>query len=192
MFFLLQKYYFLLLLAALPFYAVLKLAGRKFRAETKRYCCYIPLATVYFCLLFYVLLGRSERWPEHRYTLEIFWSYRLALDGDSFMQQQILQNIMAFLPLGVLSQEWRMQHSRTSSRWKKRWEVLWIVAGAVWCSGMVEIVQLITRLGWFEFDDIISNAAGTAMGAGLAAAVDKLVAFGSWRPERREKMPEKP
>ena len=68
-------------------------------------------------------------------------------------QNQILANVIMFLPVGVLA----------GSIW--RWRGLWVAAGL---SAAIEILQLVTSRGLCEFDDVIHNMIGAAIGVGIA------------------------
>ncbi len=77
--------------------------------------------------------------------LELFWSWR----AWSVQKEQILANVIMFLPVGMLV------------GWIWRWKGLWVAAGL---SIFIEILQLITARGLCEFDDVIHNVVGAAIG----------------------------
>ena len=87
--------------------------------------------------------------------LEPFWSWR----AWNIQKNQILANIMMFLPVGILA----------GKLWK--WESLLIAAGF---SAAVEVLQLVTARGLCEFDDVIHNMIGALIGAVLVVAVFKV------------------
>lgn len=64
-------------------------------------------------------------------------------------RNQILTNVVMFIPVGVLG----------GKLWK--WKGLWIALGL---STTIEILQLITATGLCEFDDVIHNCVGAAVG----------------------------
>ena len=51
---------------------------------------------------------------------------------------------------------------------------------------MIELVQLMSRRGLFEFDDIIHNTIGTAIGFGLIVLIQKLI--GKQKTDRTKTM----
>lgn len=55
--------------------------------------------------------------------------------------------------------------------WKKMWKT--VVAGISF-SIFIEIIQLITSRGCFDFDDVLLNGLGTVIGFGLYSVVRKL------------------
>ena len=75
-------------------------------------------------------------------------------------QNQILANVIMFLPVGVLA----------GSIW--RWKGLSVAAGL---SAAIEILQLITARGLCEFDDVIHNMVGAAIGVGIVMIGRKLL-----------------
>ena len=87
------------------------------------------------------------------YELIPFWSYRDYFNGtDKTLLQQIIANVILFIPVGMLL-------------WKdKSWKAVLIGAGI---SITVELLQLITYRGLFEFDDIIHNTLGALIGIAL-------------------------
>lgn len=94
-----------------------------------------------------------------------FWSYK-AIFGNGYSpvsdQQliiQIISNIAMFIPIGVLL-------GRIIG-WKS------IVIGCAF-SSLIELIQLITRRGLFEFDDIFHNTLGTVIGYWIVLIWTKL------------------
>ena len=75
-------------------------------------------------------------------------------------QNQILANVIMFLPVGVLA----------GRIW--RWRGLWVAAGL---SVGIEILQLITARGLCEFDDIFHNMIGAVIGIGVVMIGRKLL-----------------
>ena len=75
-------------------------------------------------------------------------------------QNQILANVIMFLPVGVLA----------GRIW--RWRGLWFAAGL---SVLIEVLQLITARGLCEFDDVIHNCIGALIGIGIMMLVKDLV-----------------
>lgn len=74
-------------------------------------------------------------------------------------KEQILTNVIMFVPVGVLA------------GLILRWKGLWAVAGL---SIFIEILQLITARGLCEFDDVIHNCVGAAIGVGFVMIGRKL------------------
>ena len=74
-----------------------------------------------------------------------------------------LGNIILFLPIGVLLP--------VVTGWKKLWNT---VAVGIEFSLLIEIIQLITSRGCFDFDDVLLNSLGSAIGFGLYSVARKL------------------
>ena len=108
-----------------------------------------------FLILAETVLIRKPFQGEH-IKLELFWSWRVW----RVQQNQILANVIMFLPVGVLA----------GSIW--RWRGLWVAAGL---SAAIEILQLITARGLCEFDDVIHNMVGAAIGVGIVMIGRKLL-----------------
>lgn len=99
-----------------------------------------------------------------RYEMIPFWSWRevfrkwpMTATGKMYLRQIIL-NIAMFIPIGMILSR------------KSGWKGILIAAGI---SAMIEITQLVSHRGLFEFDDIIHNTLGAAAGYGLKALIRK-------------------
>lgn len=74
-----------------------------------------------------------------------------------------LGNIILFMPMGVLLP--------AVTGWKKMWKT---VAAGISFSLFIEIIQLITSRGCFDFDDVLLNCLGTVIGFGIFQAAKRL------------------
>lgn len=108
-----------------------------------------------FLILAETVLIRKPFVGEH-IKLELFWSWKVW----SVQQNQILANVIMFLPVGVL----------TGLLW--RWRGLWVAAGL--CAG-IEILQLVTSRGLCELDDVFHNMIGAVIGIGIVMIGRKLL-----------------
>lgn len=115
-------------------------------------------------LLFFAVLGRRSL-DYYRYNLEVGYSYRdVFLAGDPTLAMQIVANIAAFVPVGGMT-----------CLLAKRFPFLkGLLCGAV-MSLCIELLQLVLRCGYFEFDDLISNSLGTLIGCLLAALCKRIL-----------------
>ena len=102
------------------------------------------LAGYAFLILTETVLIRKPFIGEH-IKLELFWSWKQWL----VQKNQILTNVVMFVPIGVLV------------GWLWKWRGLWFAAGL---SLLVEVLQLITSRGLLEFDDVLHNMIGAAIG----------------------------
>ena len=89
--------------------------------------------------------------PKMTYELIPFWSY-----GVKSLRMEILLNVILFIPVGLLA---------------PRWKTVGLAAGY---SLLIELAQLVSFRGLFEFDDVIHNALGTAVGVLLVLGLRRL------------------
>lgn len=87
---------------------------------------------------------------------ELFWSWR----AWKVQRSQILTNVIMFIPVGILA------------GWLWKWKGLWFAAGL---SLTVEALQLITKRGLMEFDDVLHNFLGATVGIVILIFVRKLI-----------------
>lgn len=129
----------------------------------KEILCGLALSIYLVLLLGGTLLNR-EIGDEHLIEWIPFWSYYQVLTGqNSSLAWQIFYNILVFIPWGIL-----MPDIFPTMR-KGRFTAI----SAVGLSFLIEIVQLVFRLGLFEFDDIIHNMLGAMIGYGVWRCVVK-------------------
>ncbi len=136
----------------------------KQKAKIKPHPAAVLLFIVYLLLLFYLLFfsetyGRTMEDSGYRYNLELFkeirrfWDNRDSLGFNSVITN-LLGNIVAFAPFGfflpMLCRAGRNVFACT-------------FLSAVFSFG-VEIIQLLTRVGAFDVDDIFLNAIGGFVG----------------------------
>jgi len=81
---------------------------------------------------------------ERLYQLTLFWSWKIPE-----LRAQIVANIVLFIPFGIIG-------ARVAG-----WRIIPVATGL---SMMVETIQLIGQRGLFEFDDVIHNTFGAAVG----------------------------
>lgn len=111
---------------------------------------------VYVAALIFLTMVRHP-YPEMKYELSFLWEYRYALEGDRFLMREIRDNILLFVPLGILLSDLLHQSGRRTSGWK-------VVVLGFAVSLTVEMIQLVFKLGLFEFDDMFNNTIGTLAG----------------------------
>lgn len=120
----------------------------------------IYVALLMYFLFFYESYGRvAPADGDYRYNLipfvEIrrFWTYRKQLGGFAFLTN-IFGNVIGFIPYGfilpIVSR--RMRRARH------------IILSGLAISLTVETIQLVTRVGCFDVDDLILNTLGAALG----------------------------
>ena len=135
------------------YYAIAVLLGATAWRVWKKPSLGLLVGYAFFILAETVLIRKSFI-GEH-IKLELFWSWR----AWSVQQNQILTNIIMFVPVGVLA----------GRIW--RWRGLWVAAGL---SIAIELLQLITARGLCEFDDVFHNMIGAVIGVGIVMIGRKL------------------
>ena len=130
----------------------------KMRASTA-----IIIPILVFFLSFVLTITIIERVPRRnvRYNLELFWTIKRILAGRTYLFWEIFWNVVLFVPLGVM----------ISALLKRPCVAIPI---GVLMSATIEVAQLLTRRGLFEFDDIIYNSVGALIGFLLYLLLRKL------------------
>lgn len=107
----------------------------------------------YLFFIFCVTILFRDKTTEAHYALRPLWSYGVLY--NKLLAQNIL-NVLMFIPIGFLFS--------CSLREKN----IIIIIGIGCCISMTtEILQLVTRRGVFNIDDIIHNILGCAIGYGV-------------------------
>lgn len=134
----------------------------------------IYLAGLCYFLFFAENYGRIHGQEVYRYNLvpfreiERFWTYRGELGIHSFYN--LVGNVLIFVPAGFF----------IPILWKNKRGFLFTVCVTFQSSFLVEILQLVLRVGSFDVDDLILNTLGGMLGYIL------LLLAGKWR--RHEKI----
>ncbi len=145
--------------------------GTKHRVKKLGTAFFVLYVLILVYLLFfsegYGRVADAER--EFRYNLvpfvEIrrFWTYRKQL-GMFALFTNIFGNVLGFMPYGfvlpVITR--RMRNG------------FFIILSGFSISLTVEVIQLITKVGCFDIDDMILNTLGAALGYGIYAVCDKI------------------
>jgi len=137
--------------------------GQKVRISRKRMCALL-LFLIYFVILFYFLffsekMGRTFVEREYHYNLIPFYEIKRFIKyyevlGLDAVILNIAGNVAAFMPFGFFLPVF-------SKRCK---QFLNTVFYSFELSLLVELIQLITKVGSFDVDDIILNTIGGAAG----------------------------
>lgn len=108
---------------------------------------------VYILINLYETILFRKPYPTMTYELELFWSYKRAFQGNSFLIRQIVLNILLYVPFGFF----------VADIWRKLGFRKVFLAGFL-LSVTTELTQLIFRIGLFELDDIFNNTLGCVIG----------------------------
>lgn len=118
----------------------------------------IYLAGLCYFLFFAENYGRGFDQEIYRYNLipfreiERFWKYRKVLGIYSFYN--LAGNVLGFVPAGFF----------IPILWKKRRGFLFTLCVTFEMSLLVEVLQLVFRVGSFDVDDLILNTFGGILG----------------------------
>ena len=116
-----------------------------------------PLLAAYILfILMETIIGRKT--GVGRVELVPFWSY-----SHPELRMEIVLNYILFIPLGFL----------LYLCFGKKWGLKVVLIGFL-LSVSIEIVQLVFRIGLFEFDDIIGNTIGCLIGAVVGMATREI------------------
>lgn len=161
-----------------------RLRGRHARGRVvARRLVSATLVVAYAAVVFWLTLGGRTAGPEPTANVELLWSYRksLVLFGgppgvaNAWLLQEIVLNVLLFVPLGAL----------LPFAWPRRFGGLRgaaLAAAVGACASLaIELSQLLLRLGLFEFDDVLNNALGAALGY---AAYSLLYSLAKWLARR--------
>ena len=111
------------------------------------------MGLVVLCLKrYFVLSRRMEAFVDKMSgaSFELFRTFR----DTFFVRKQIYENVLMFVPYAVLL----YGLAKVFRRW---WRMLLIGAGS---SLLIEMTQWVTRTGYFEVDDILTNTVGMMIG----------------------------
>ena len=123
------------------------------------------VGTIYLCVLFYITLGSRELGSRDAVRLIPFSS--IIKDNGSlnlFAFVLMMLNIILFVPYGFLR---TCLQGKSSSRWS----FVIVFFESLFLSTMIEVIQRITKLGYFELEDIICNTVGGIMGWIMASVM---------------------
>ena len=116
------------------------------------------LLTVYLGVVFASTVFTRTSDGIWHYELIPLWSWREVLIGNTYMLPEIVLNVILFIPIGILIPV--LLHRKI--RW---WQGLLL---GVLLSAVIEVSQLVTCRGLFEWDDMIHNGVGCMVGCVLA------------------------
>lgn len=140
-------YYF----AAIALAIVILVALRVCKLEWSK-CIAAALAGSYLFLLLSITVFSRGHTDVDFNILPPFWAYREIVINEVRRNEliaQVLMNLLILVPLGFLIPFITEKYS------------IWIGIG---CSVMIEFIQLVTKRGYFEIDDIIHNTIGILVG----------------------------
>lgn len=149
------------LLVILMLISLLILNKEKWTTQEK---CFKTAVWFYLYLIFlYTFLARTGK-SYFEYNLIPFWSYQhIFSTHDISLVLDVLVNCLMFIPVGILV-PWAYENFLHEDEIKKRNTVF--LFGLI-VSVSAECLQLFTKTGLFEWDDIFHNMIGMILGYGI-------------------------
>ncbi len=150
-----------------------------------RICSKIMFGVYIICLAYFLFFaestGRTFEGRTYHYNLELFKEIRRFIVhrhtlGTKAVMLNLVGNIVAFLPFGFFLP---ILYPRCRS-------FLRTVFFSFECSLVVETIQLVSKVGSFDVDDMILNTAGAAIGYMMYTAVQQMRIL-RWCHGRRKK-----
>lgn len=125
----------------------------------------ILLSLYIVVLLYFTVVGRYSH-EEYEYKINFFTSYRwfFKYNGEQVLRQ-LLINLVMLMPVGFL----------LPVVIKAKYKYLITMALSLLLTVFIETMQLITKCGSFEVDDIINNFIGAVLGMLIYALCSKLL-----------------
>ena len=128
-----------------------------------RWSAGLALLEYLFLLVLLAVLRRKVQ-DFHECGLIPFASYRHVLDGTRPVSPQVVANVLAFVPVGLL-----LGCAFGRMKW---WKVL-LIGGGI--SLVIEVLQFAFKRGFADLDDVFHNALGCLVGFGVYAGVRWMV-----------------
>lgn len=127
--------------------------------------CGILLSSYISLLISWTIVNRSAG-MEYQIKFIPFWSYAaLFRDWNRNLAIQIINNILVFIPWGIL-------FPIISKTMQKFW---WLLGSTFCFSTLIELIQLVSKSGLFEFDDMFHNCLGAVLGYVIWYRMKKLL-----------------
>lgn len=145
------------------------------------FICYMILL-IYF-LFFSEEYGRDEVYTTYQYNLKLFHELRRYLAykdqiGNIFFLINVVGNVVAFMPFGflvpVLYREQRREATHNGHYFRS---FLFVTMLGFLLSLGVETIQLITKVGCFDVDDLMLNTLGVVLGYLIYYISKKIIGF---------------
>ena len=128
------------------------------------------IAFIYILALVYVTLGARTQSKNYVYNIEPLWTYYdIIINKKYYLLWEDVANAMMFLPLGMFLRNF----------FGKR--IHWYGSAVIGLllSMAIELIQLVTKRGFCDIDDLIHNTIGVLIGYFLTLGIQIMVK--KWR-----------
>jgi len=122
------------------------------------------LLVEYLFLLLYLAVFVRNTQAGWTYNLSPFWSYQAIWEGRDDVLFQVVMNVLAFIPIGLLLGTFK------GMKW---WQALLI---GLCFSMLIELLQLVLKRGLAEIDDVVHNGVGCVIGYWAFVGLRKMTA----------------
>jgi len=135
-------------------------ANKKSRKFLKWVCFFVYLLLLIYLLFFAKSLGRTEQSEEYRYNLTLFqeiWRYYSVgqnTHGWNLFVWNVVGNVLVFVPFGIF----------VPMLLKNGKKLFFTILLTFEFSFLVEAIQLMTKVGSFDVDDLLLNTLGGLCG----------------------------
>ncbi len=154
---------FLVLVTGIAYLIVWRKTGR-----SKESLVWALLAAYVLFVLFITLINRIPAETMHSHPIPLWSWLEVVRYQDEETLVQVLLNIALFIPVGIF---FKLLYITRGKRPKSRY--LQVLVPFLF-SAAIEVLQLVTRRGMFEWDDMLHNTLGAVMGMWIVAAWHKL------------------
>ncbi|MBR3811975.1 MAG: VanZ family protein [Agathobacter sp.] len=145
------------------------MAANKRKGNYFMWVCFLAYLLLVGYVLFYSPWFGREDHIEYRYNLTLFQEigryYRVGLRTGSWnlFLWNVVGNICVFMPLGIF----------VPKLFKRCRNVLFVTILSLELSILAEVIQLLTRVGSFDVDDLLLNTLGGILGYLIYKIVSK-------------------
>jgi len=148
------------------FYALVKKGyAKQYQYSVKTLICGI-LLSLSASFIFVMTLFRGSGGIDFGFRVKPFESYYIAFVGENMeVMLQIIINIVMFIPIGFL----------LPCCFRLYEKYRYVLITTVIVSILIELFQLIFKIGLFETDDIINNVSGAIIGFGFYRMVKMII-----------------
>lgn len=119
------------------------------------------LLGVYMVYILSITLLNRQPFEGLHFEPHIFWSYKRIMAGEFYFIEENFLNLLMLMPVGLLFPVVFGTRFRKTAR------------TAFFITLIIELLQLVTKTGLFEFDDMIHNTIGAMLGYGIYKLSDK-------------------
>jgi len=116
---------------------------------------------IFYCLnIITITLLSREAGSRDSFDLRLFSTFSNNMDDNRYP----IENILLFIPLGCFLPFF----------WKRFSDPLLCLAGGFGISTAIELVQFITKRGFLQIDDILTNTIGTMLGYSVLIVIKRI------------------